>query len=195
MQVLLNHVVPADLPAATVLQAVEAASPAPATAPSAIGLTLDFSVVDGEVVITPEGTDIMSRVLIADVETCVGTVHIVDMVLVPSSDGAMAPESARAVDLGGAYGDEEEEVIPSDTAEVVAAAPVEAVEDVEVPEYEPVDIEPDTAVVAAEADAPEEYEVEEYHYSEVDQELPVEAAEEDTDAEYPSDIEITPDAK
>ena len=97
MQILLNHVVLAEITAADVAEAVEASAPAPATLPSALGLNLDFAAVGADVVITPEGTTTQARLVATDVETCVGTVHVVDMVLVPSSEGALAPGTRSSI--------------------------------------------------------------------------------------------------
>lgn len=50
---------------------------------------------DGALYITPSGTDIKAVVTTADIETCVGVMHIVDAVLVPSTEAPSAE-----VDMG-----------------------------------------------------------------------------------------------
>lgn len=81
--VLLNHVVAGELPAAEVSAAIGAAAPKPAEVTTKLGKILEATTDGDDVYLTPLGTDIMSKVLITDVKTCIGLVHVVEAVLVP----------------------------------------------------------------------------------------------------------------
>lgn len=98
VQILLNHVVLSNLPVAEVLQAINMSAPDPAVVPTLGGKNLTAMLNTGNVTITPEGTDIESTVILTDIRTCVGTVHVVDRVLVPDLPPAteMAPMPATA---------------------------------------------------------------------------------------------------
>lgn len=100
MQILLNHVVLEDISASAIMEAVEASPTGAVMVPALFG-DLEVSMNTTAVTIKPAGTDIVSTVLTADVETCVGTVHVVDRVLVPSigivPDGAVAVAPAPAM--------------------------------------------------------------------------------------------------
>ena len=93
VQILLNHVVLGDLTSAAVLEAIEASADGTVTVESLRG-ELDVTTDGGDITITPAGSSVTAKVVVADVETCVGTVHVIDMVLVPSvvisEDGAAA---------------------------------------------------------------------------------------------------------
>ena len=103
LQVLLNHVVPGALMAADVRAAVESAAPKPAMLSSLLGKTLEVTTDGDDVYVTPLSTDIMAKAIATDVETCVGNVHVIDMVLVPAmadddvADDDVAVDDAAAV--------------------------------------------------------------------------------------------------
>ena len=80
---LLNHVVPTELMASGLFAAVDSASPKPAKLTTNLGKVLEVTTDNDDLFLTPRGTGIMSKVLVTDVETCVGTVHVVETVLVP----------------------------------------------------------------------------------------------------------------
>ena len=82
MQILLNHVVLGDLTSAAIAEAIAASSTGTTTVSS---LVADLDVTeDGDIMVTPAGSSVAATVVVADVETCVGTVHVIDRVLVPS---------------------------------------------------------------------------------------------------------------
>ena len=95
----MNHVIPRELVAADILQAIDAAAPTPTTLSSVIGTKLEAVSEDDDIFITPVGTDITAQVIVSDVQTCAGTVHVIDAVLVP--DG---PEPVESEQPSGAYG-------------------------------------------------------------------------------------------
>lgn len=90
---------PTELTVTDVLAAIKTATPKPAMVSSLLSAKLEV-IADGDMVfVTPMGTDIMAKVVDTDVKTCVGTVHVVDAVLVPAVPGQenQAPS--------GSYGD------------------------------------------------------------------------------------------
>ncbi|NJR43582.1 MAG: hypothetical protein HC767_13950 [Akkermansiaceae bacterium] len=87
---ILNHVVPGDLPAAAMVAAIESAAPAPAQLTTLLGLDLEATIVKGSVLLKPDNSDILAKVVTTDVVTCAGTVHVVERVLVP---GEIAKDS------------------------------------------------------------------------------------------------------
>ena len=86
VQVLSNHVVGSELDAAAVTAAIDGASPNPAEVTTLAGTILEATSTTQGIELSPKGTDIMSLVVMADVETCAGVVHIIDEVLVPAAD-------------------------------------------------------------------------------------------------------------
>lgn len=86
VQVLSNHVVGSELDAAAVTAAIDGASPNPAEVTTLAGAILEATSTTQGIELSPKGTDIMSLVVMADVETCAGVVHIIDEVLVPAAD-------------------------------------------------------------------------------------------------------------
>ena len=85
LQVLSNHVVATKLDAASVTAAIEAASPNPAKVTTLAATTLEAASDADGILVAPQDTDIMARVVVADVETCAGVVHVIDKVLVPAA--------------------------------------------------------------------------------------------------------------
>ena len=96
----MNHVVPTELMEADIIKAITATAPKPAMVSSLIRTKLEVIAEGEDLFITPLGTDIMSQVVITDVKTCVGTMHVIDAVLVPAG-----PEPASAPIASGTYGD------------------------------------------------------------------------------------------
>lgn len=83
MQVLLNHILPTAEDAATLV------STAPSSIPTLLGTELTTSVVGSDLIVS-SGL-IKATVIVTDVMTCAGIVHVVDKVLVPVVDDAPAP--------------------------------------------------------------------------------------------------------
>lgn len=95
--VLANHVVPAEANSDAIKGAIADSDSGTATFSTLSGGSLEASEDGKDLVVTPAGTEIMAKVVTADVETCAGVVHVVDMVLVPAADGdASSPEGAEA---------------------------------------------------------------------------------------------------
>lgn len=94
MQVLSAHIVPGAVEAAGVIALVEDSSPA--SVETLFGTDVEFTLSGDNVMVSPADTDIDATVVITDVPTCAGVVHVVDKVLVPAFP---APEFV------GSYGD------------------------------------------------------------------------------------------
>ena len=98
-QVLANHVVPSSnmgpaLDAAAVKAAIQAASTNPAKVTTLGGKMLEVSLMTEDIVVAPKDSDVMAMVVVTDVQTCAGVVHVIDEVLVPAADAAVAPAPA-----------------------------------------------------------------------------------------------------
>lgn len=89
MQVLANHVLPTELKAEDITEAIAASDPNPAEVETLLGPTLEATLDGEDVMVSPAGTEITAKVVEADIETCAGVVHVVDMVLVPSEDAPL----------------------------------------------------------------------------------------------------------
>ena len=94
-QVLANHVVPSSnmgpaLDAAAVKAAIQAASTNPAKVTTLGGKMLEVSLMTEDIVVAPKDSDVMAMVVVTDVQTCAGVVHVIDEVLVPAADAAAA---------------------------------------------------------------------------------------------------------
>ena len=109
---LLNHILPTAEDSETLV------STAPADVTTLLGTSLSYSLVGEDLMVTPAGTTIASKVVTADVMTCAGVVHVVDKVLVPVVDSAEAPEA----------------VAPTTDREFVADGPISAEEPLSVAE-------------------------------------------------------------
>lgn len=92
----MNHLVPGQqLKASDVYAGVDRAAPKPALIPTRSGANLEVTTDGDDLYITPVGTAIMSKVLVTDVETCVGIVHVIETVLVPE----MSEEEPNVVEV------------------------------------------------------------------------------------------------
>ena len=94
LAVLANHVAPTELDSAAVTAAIEAASPNPAGVTTLGGKMLEVSLMTEDIVVAPKDSDVMAMVVVTDVQTCAGVVHVIDEVLVPAADAAVAPAPA-----------------------------------------------------------------------------------------------------
>ncbi|NJR43580.1 MAG: hypothetical protein HC767_13940 [Akkermansiaceae bacterium] len=91
---LLHHVIAGDLPIADMVAAIRATSPAPVEFASLLGATLEFTLVAGDVIVSPAQSNIDATVGTYDLDTCVGMLHIVDTVLVPEYSAALPRKTA-----------------------------------------------------------------------------------------------------
>lgn len=88
LQVLSNHVVGSELSAAAVTEAIEASAPNPAEVTTLSNNTLEASLLTEDILVGVQGTEISAMVMVTDVFTCAGVVHVIDEVLVPSLEAA-----------------------------------------------------------------------------------------------------------
>jgi hypothetical protein len=79
-----------DLNSSSLLKAVNASSPSPASLESLHGSTLLVVLSGKDLLLNPEDTDINATVTQKDLETCAGTLHVIDRVLVPAEMPATA---------------------------------------------------------------------------------------------------------
>lgn len=92
-----------ELMASDVFAAVAAAAPKPAMFSTLLAAKLEVTSDDNEVFITPVHTSIMSKLLVTDVVTCVGTVHVIDTVLIPAvPEEPAVPEKPKTGGYGNA---------------------------------------------------------------------------------------------
>lgn len=93
LQILLGHVVPTYLPSSTVIEAVSAG---PAMLATVAGTDVTASLEGEDVYVAAEGQDLPgAKVVVLDVETCAGVIHVVDKVLLadaPIADPMMVDE-------------------------------------------------------------------------------------------------------
>ena len=93
---LANHLVASELTAEAAKEAITAAAPNPVDLKSLAGKTLQASQLTKDILIAPKNTDIMAMVVVADVQTCAGVVHVIDAVLVPGDEEEVEVSSAPA---------------------------------------------------------------------------------------------------
>ena len=88
------------------MAAVAASAPEPAVVETLAGSTIE-GVMDGDDFFgRPTGTDIMSKVVVYDIETCAGIVNVIDAVLVPAAPAEEEMMDVEVpVDMGGEYGE------------------------------------------------------------------------------------------
>lgn len=89
MQVILNHVVPVDFRAASLFDAIGNSGLEAVTLSTLLSPKLHVTNLGRSLYLAPvgTGTERRTKVLVTDVLTCAGTLHVVDSVLVPA-DGA-----------------------------------------------------------------------------------------------------------
>lgn len=106
LQVLLNHIVPSELRAEDLVEAVMDAAPELAMVTTLAGSTLEGVIEGDDFFGRPTGTDIMARIVTYDIETCAGVMHVIDAVLVPApaEEEEVNVEMRELVDMGGDYG-------------------------------------------------------------------------------------------
>ena len=86
LQVILNHVVPAEFRASNLFDAIENGNLEAVTLSTLLSPKLHVTSHGNSLYLAPMGTgaEQSSKVLVTDVRTCAGTLHVVDSVLVPA---------------------------------------------------------------------------------------------------------------
>ena len=64
-----------------------------------LGTTLHASRSGDDIFVNPTGTDILAKIITADIATCAGTVHVIDRVLVPARADNPAPVEVPVVEV------------------------------------------------------------------------------------------------
>jgi hypothetical protein len=81
--VLLNHIVDGNFSAKDVEAAVEEANPDPFQLQTFLNKTLEVTASGSGLIVTPFNTSLNATIVMVDVVTCAGIVHVVDTLLVP----------------------------------------------------------------------------------------------------------------
>jgi hypothetical protein len=82
----MNHVVVGNFSASAVVAAIEEAAPSAAQFETFLGTFLNATLSGDDVILSPVNTTINATVTETLEATCFGTVHVVDMVLVPGTE-------------------------------------------------------------------------------------------------------------
>lgn len=94
MQMLSGHIVASELPSTAVAAAITAASPNPAEVATFGGTTLEATTEAEEIFVSPKDTEIKAMVVVKDVQTCAGVVHVIDKVLAGPVQAAAPVQAA-----------------------------------------------------------------------------------------------------
>ena len=115
LQVLSGHIVASELPSSAVAAAIADASPNPAEVATLGGTALKATTEGENIIVSPKDTEIKAMVVVKDVQTCAGVVHVVDKVLVPAASPSTPTEKtcAQAVGSGIDYQCHGEDVSPA----------------------------------------------------------------------------------